>query len=127
MPCDFTASTLNLADVRDLVSVSDTAYHKGEEFDVAGPHLCSLIEAHDAYSLGPRAIVPDDADKIRGQVTRWTYWEGQDHVDWIIVTGGESGCPDDVEGIRVSWLTVRSLGTGWGERDVTPQVRHFHG
>ncbi|KAH8083659.1 hypothetical protein HD553DRAFT_312875 [Filobasidium floriforme] len=83
-----------------VLTVSDTAYNKGKEYDVAGPHLCSSIEAHASFSLGPSAIVPDEIPRIRSQVMQWSQRNGGERVDWIIVTGG----------------------TGWGERDVTPQA-----
>jgi gephyrin len=84
-----------------VVAVSDTAATSGPSHDLSGPHIRSLIDQHPSYIVGSYAIVRDDPVAIRLQVKEWAEASGDNRVDWIITTGG----------------------TGFGERDQTPQVR----
>jgi gephyrin len=86
--------------------VSDTA-SKDASADQSGPTIIDIVKGRDRFQLAQSQagstekfynIVPDDLDRIRDVVKRWT--DGQDAVDWIITTGG----------------------TGFGVRDSTPEV-----
>lgn len=65
--------------------------------------MADVISSNANFTLGPRAIVPDDISRIRRQVIQWASGTDADRVDWILVTGG----------------------TGWSQTDVTPQVRNL--
>jgi molybdopterin biosynthesis enzyme MoaB len=101
-----------------ILTVSDTAYTKGPEYDLSGPALRLNVEQNHAYALADTAIVPDDIALIREKVGEWVGRRGKDKVDWVITTGGE-GLELCCQDFRAD---DRSLGTGFGERDVTPQV-----
>ncbi|KAJ3568822.1 hypothetical protein NP233_g5466 [Leucocoprinus birnbaumii] len=94
-------STFNVA----VLTVSDTA-SKDASADRSGPTIIDILNARDSYQLANKdgsqeyfyKIVPDDIDQIQATVKNWT--DGEDHVDWVITTGG----------------------TGFGVRDVTPEA-----
>lgn len=76
-----------------ILTVSDTTYNKGSEYDLSGPLLKQKVEQNHEYALADSAIVPDDIDSIRAKVKEWVGQKGKDKVDWVITTGGEcSGC-----------------------------------
>lgn len=76
-----------------VLTVSDT---RDEEGDRSGQLLADRLLAA-GHELAGRAIVPDDIEAIRGQVSAWA---ADRSVDVIISTGG----------------------TGFAERDVTPEA-----
>jgi molybdenum cofactor biosynthesis protein B len=76
-----------------VVAVSDT---RTLETDTAGALLKELLEA-DGHKCAARAIVTDDADKIRAQVRTWI---DDPAIDVVLTTGG----------------------TGFSGRDVTPEA-----
>lgn len=76
-----------------VLTVSDT---RDEESDSSGRLLSERLLAA-GHELAGRAIVPDDVEAICGQVSAWA---DDDGVDVIISTGG----------------------TGFAERDVTPEA-----
>ncbi|MDP9424354.1 MAG: molybdenum cofactor biosynthesis protein B [Pseudomonadota bacterium] len=76
-----------------VLTVSDT---RDEESDSSGALLAGRITGA-GHALAGRAIVPDDVEAIRGQVMAWVADEG---VDVIVTTGG----------------------TGFADRDVTPEA-----
>jgi molybdenum cofactor biosynthesis protein B len=84
---DFIA--LNIA----ILTVSDT---RSMDDDTSGNTLVARLE-EAGHTLGDRAIVTDDKDKIATQVTGWSK---RDDIDIIITTGG----------------------TGFTGRDVTPDA-----
>lgn len=79
-----------------VLTISDSASHNAE-LDKSGPVICSILLARPNYHLAATRIVPDDVELIRSAVNTWV----DDNVDWIITTGG----------------------TGFGVRDMTPEVR----
>ncbi|KAJ9093795.1 hypothetical protein QFC19_008172 [Naganishia cerealis] len=83
-----------------VLTISDTTFHKGPEYDLSGPLLTKNVEQHPDYELADTAVVPDDLEAIQSKVADWVARRGECKVDWIITTGG----------------------TGFGKRDVTPQV-----
>jgi hypothetical protein len=101
--------------------VSDTAFHKGEQFDVAGPSLCESVKSHGSFRLGPTKIVPDEVINIRQQVLNWASLKGAEKVHWIIVTGGQYELRVNSRNLLLT-SPGEVTGTGWGDRDVTPQV-----
>lgn len=57
---------------------------------------------------------------------QWSQRDGGERVDWIIVTGGQFTIKP-VPKKSLSYVrALLCIGTGWGERDVTPQVRNTH-
>ena len=76
-----------------VLTVSDT---RTIADDKSGDTLVARI-AEAGHRLGARAIVPDDKDRIAGQVREWTL---DPEVDVVITTGG----------------------TGFTGRDVTPEA-----
>lgn len=79
-----------------VLTISDSA-SRNAQLDRSGPVICSTLLALPNYHLAAARIVPDDIVLVRSAVNTWV----DDHVDWIITTGG----------------------TGFGARDVTPEVR----
>lgn len=105
-----------------ILTVSDTAYSKGPEYDLSGPLLRQRVEQNPDYALADTAIVPDDIVAIQTQVREWVERKGSGKVDWIISTGGKSwSCTKR----SPSHASSHASGTGFGERDVTPQVSRF--
>lgn len=81
--------------------MSDTAF-KDASTDKSGPLIIDILNARNGFKLASDAfytIVPDDLDRIRATVKSWVD-VGDNMVDWVITTGG----------------------TGFGVRDVTPEV-----
>ena len=76
-----------------VLTVSDT---RNEESDSSGRLLAERLTG-TGHELAGRAIVPDDIEAIRSQVSAWV---ADDGVEVIISTGG----------------------TGFSERDVTPEA-----
>jgi molybdenum cofactor biosynthesis protein B len=76
-----------------VLAVSDS---RTVDTDTAGALLRDLMEA-DGHQCAARAVVPDDIQAIRTQVTAWAADPG---IDVIITTGG----------------------TGFSRRDVTPEA-----
>jgi gephyrin len=86
--------------------VSDTAA-QDNSVDQSGPTVRQILSDRNVV-VGEKdhIIVRDDVEAIRRVVRDWTGREGDLRIDWIITTGG----------------------TGFGVRDVTPEVRtsaHF--
>ena len=80
-----------------VLTISDRCF-AGEATDEAGPALCELMEQSlDATQLA-LGLVPDEADGISAQLTKWATMD--DAPDVILTTGG----------------------TGLGPRDVTPEA-----
>jgi gephyrin len=71
-----------------ILTVSDTAYKKGPEYDLSGPLLRQKVDQNPEYAFADSAIVPDDIALIREKVKEWVDRKGQDKVDWVITTGG---------------------------------------
>ena len=80
-----------------VLTVSDTA-SANNLFDKSGPAAADLLKAR-GYHVLHADVVPDDTQLIRQSITAWTKDE-PNPVDLIITTGG----------------------TGFGPRDVTPEV-----
>ena len=81
--------------------MSDTAA-QDNSVDRSGPTIREILSDRNVI-VGEKdhAIVRDDVEAIRRIVRDWTGREGDLRIDWIITTGG----------------------TGFGVRDVTPEVR----
>ena len=79
-----------------VLTVSDTA-SVNNLLDKSGPTAADFLKAH-GYRVLHTAIVPDDTDLIRHSVNAWVH--NSPPIDLIITTGG----------------------TGFGARDVTPEV-----
>lgn len=78
-----------------VITVSDKGF-RGEREDTSGPSLCRLLEEH-GYSIVYTAIVPDEAERIRGELLK---------------------CADE---LAVS-LILTTGGTGFSPRDITPEA-----
>jgi molybdenum cofactor biosynthesis protein B len=87
---------LNIA----VLSVSDT---RTEESDISGALLVERLTTA-GHSLAGKAIVPDDVDAIRAQVSAWA-----DRVDVIISTGGTGFAPRDVTPEAIKPLCRREM------------------
>lgn len=71
-----------------ILTVSDTAFTKGPEYDLSGPLLVQKVEQHPDYALADSAIVPDEIDAIQAKVKEWVGRKGEEKVDWVITSGG---------------------------------------
>ena len=80
-----------------VLTVSDTA-SVDRLLDKSGPSAASFLQAH-GYQVIHTHIVPDDKQLIRRSITAWLK-DPSHPVDLIVTTGG----------------------TGFGVRDVTPEV-----
>jgi molybdenum cofactor biosynthesis protein B len=85
-----------------VLTVSDT---RTEETDRSGALLVERL-ASAGHQLAGKAIVPDNVDAIRRQVSAWT--DG-DSVDVIISTGGTGFAPCDVTPEAVKPLCTREM------------------
>ncbi|PVG03674.1 hypothetical protein CPB86DRAFT_804123 [Serendipita vermifera] len=79
-----------------LLTVSDTASTDATQ-DKSGPYLAEALSQLGRYSVINTRIVPDDKDAIANIIAGWT---GKGDIDLILTTGG----------------------TGFGQRDVTPEA-----
>jgi molybdenum cofactor synthesis domain-containing protein len=82
--------------IAGVLTISDKA-SRGERCDSAGPALSNLTRALGA-EVRYSAVVPDDREKIAGQLREWIDRDGS--PDLILTTGG----------------------TGFSKRDVTPEA-----
>ena len=80
-----------------VLTVSDTA-SANSLLDRSGPAAADVLKAH-GYHILHAEVVPDDTQLIRQSIIAWTT-DGSNPIDLIITTGG----------------------TGFGQRDVTPEV-----
>ena len=80
-----------------VLTVSDTA-SADSDFDTSGPAAAAFLNRRGLRVLHAE-IVPDDTQRIRQSITTWVN-DRRDPVDLILTTGG----------------------TGFGPRDVTPEV-----
>jgi molybdopterin biosynthesis enzyme MoaB len=71
-----------------ILTVSDTAFNKGAEYDLSGPLLVQKVEQHPDYALADSAIVPDEIHAIQVKVKEWVGRKGEEKVDWVITSGG---------------------------------------
>jgi len=85
-----------------VLVVSDT---RTEATDKSGALLAGRI-AGAGHQLAGRAIVPDDVDAIRGQVTAWA---DDSQIDVILTTGGTGFAPRDVTPEAVRPLLRREM------------------
>lgn len=85
-----------------VLAVSDT---RTPETDKSGGLLVERI-AGAGHELAGRAIVPDDVDAIRAQVSAWA---DDPHVDLILSTGGTGFAPRDVTPEAVKPLLGREM------------------
>jgi molybdenum cofactor biosynthesis protein B len=85
-----------------VLTVSDT---RTEETDTSGALLASRLQ-EAGHELAAKAIVADDIDAIRSQVTNWVRNNG---VDLIISTGGTGFTPRDVTPEAVKPLFRREM------------------
>lgn len=80
-----------------VLTVSDTA-SANSLLDKSGPAAADVLKAR-GYHILHAEVVPDDTHLIRQSIIAWTT-DGSNPIDLIITTGG----------------------TGFGQRDVTPEV-----
>jgi molybdopterin adenylyltransferase len=85
-----------------VLTVSDT---RTEETDNSGALLASRLQ-EAGHELAAKAIVADEVDAIRAQVTNWVKDDG---VDLIISTGGTGFTPRDVTPEAVQPLFRREM------------------
>ena len=83
-----------------VLTVSDTA-SADNLVDESGPAAADFLKAH-GYRVRYTEIVPDDAQLIRQSITAWVN-DPSHPIDLVVTTGG----------------------TGFGVRDVTPEVLIF--
>lgn len=75
-----------------IITVSDRAYAKAYE-DHSGPMIRDLIEARLGWEVTQMRVVPDEAEYIRSELTRWV---DELHLALIVTTGGTGFAPRDV-------------------------------
>ena len=85
-----------------VLTISDT---RTEDSDTSGGLLASRLQ-EAGHELAAKAIVADDVDAIRSQVTNWVMNDG---VDLIISTGGTGFTPRDVTPEAVKPLFRREM------------------
>lgn len=85
-----------------VLAVSDT---RTPETDKSGDLLAERITGA-GHALAGRAIVPDDVDSIRAQVSAWA---DDPQVDLIVSTGGTGFAPRDVTPEAVKPLLTREM------------------
>ncbi|MGX7953498.1 molybdenum cofactor biosynthesis protein B [Tsuneonella sp. HG249] len=85
-----------------VLTVSDT---RDEATDTSGSLLVERLTTA-GHSLAAKAIVPDDIERIRGQVAAWV---ADAKVDVILVTGGTGFSPRDVTPEAVRPLFRREM------------------
>jgi len=85
-----------------VLAVSDT---RTPETDKSGDLLAERVTGA-GHALAGRAIVPDDVDAIRAQVSAWA---DDPQVDLIITTGGTGFAPRDVTPEAVKPLLRREM------------------
>ena len=78
-----------------VITVSDKGF-RGERIDTSGPALCALLK-ENGFEIACTAIVPDETEAIREELLRCA---DQLQIPLILTTGG----------------------TGFAERDVTPEA-----
>ena len=83
-----------------IIIVSETAY-KDASTDKCIPALRQVFDEHggDQWSVEGSSIVPDDALSIQRAITNWT--DGNDVLNLVVSSGG----------------------TGFAQKDITPEVR----
>jgi len=74
-----------------ILVVSDRSA-RGEREDAAGPALATRIRAQ-GWSVAAQEIVPDEQERIREALVRWS---DEDRADIILTTGGTGFAPRDV-------------------------------
>ncbi|RCH97085.1 hypothetical protein CU097_013483 [Rhizopus azygosporus] len=82
-----------------VLTVSDTASND-VSLDKSGPTIVEILSKEDKYSVEKQLIVPDEIRDIQKTVETWT---DQYNLNLILLTGG----------------------TGFAERDRTPEVIEF--
>lgn len=75
-----------------ILTISDRAYLRKYE-DRAGPIVRELVEGQLGWNVERYAIVPDEREYIKSELTRWT---DDLHLDLILTTGGTGFAPRDV-------------------------------
>jgi molybdenum cofactor synthesis domain-containing protein len=86
-----------------ILTVSDRSA-RGERQDLAGPALAELIRSA-GYSVVQTAIVADETEEIRRELTRWS---DTDTADIILTTGGTGFAPRDVTPEATAGVIERS-------------------
>lgn len=84
-----------------IIIVSETA-HKDASTDKCVPALRQVFDEHggDQWSVEGSSIVPDDALSIQRTITNWA--DANDALNLIVTSGG----------------------TGFAQKDITPEVRN---
>jgi molybdopterin adenylyltransferase len=72
-----------------ILTISD-ACSRGDRHDASGQALEDAL-LREGYTVGQRAIVPDEADRIAQTLTEWS-----EDCDLILTTGGTGFAPRDV-------------------------------
>ena len=84
-----------MKDTAAVITISDKGV-RGERIDTSGPALCAMLEA-DGWEIRHRAMVPDEWDEIQRELKYCA----------------------DVLGVQ---LVLTTGGTGFSQRDVTPEA-----
>ena len=84
-----------MKDTAAVITISDKGV-RGERIDTSGPALCAMLEA-DGWQIIHRSMLPDEADRI------------QEELKYCA----------DVLGVQ---LVLTTGGTGFSQRDVTPEA-----
>lgn len=79
-----------------VITISDKG-SKGERADITGAELKKMINAHESYEIVYETIIPDEKDVIENKLKELADLH---NIDLILTNGG----------------------TGFSERDVTPEV-----
>ncbi len=90
-----------------VLTVSDT---RTVETDTSGGTIASLLE-EAGHIVAHREIVTDNRDSIRAAMQRWI---DDDHVEFVIATGGTGITPRDVTPEALEPLITKPL-PGFGE------------
>lgn len=74
-----------------VITVSDKGY-RGERVDTSGPNLCQILK-EKGYDVAYTAMVPDEAEQIKGELRKCADTLG---VALVLTTGGTGFSPRDI-------------------------------
>lgn len=74
-----------------VITISDKGY-RGERVDTSGPNLCQILK-EKGYDIAYTAMVPDEAEQIKGELRKCADTLG---VALVLTTGGTGFSPRDI-------------------------------